>query len=63
MKKIIFIFFLIFAASIKANKISAHTQSLKEDLTTVTMLDKKNQQYILLLKPNSDQPKYLTDFF
>jgi hypothetical protein len=54
MKKIIFIFFLIFAASIKANKIAAHTQSLKEDLTTVTMLDKKNQQYILLLKPNSD---------
>jgi hypothetical protein len=48
---------------VRANEIPGHAQGLKEVLITVTTLDNKDQQDILLLKPDSDQPKYLSDFF
>jgi hypothetical protein len=48
---------------VQANEIPGYTKVLKEVLITVTTLDNKDQQDILLLKPDSDQPKYLSDFF
>ena len=62
-KKNNFYFFLLFSSFVGANEISGHAQGLKEVLITVTTLDNKDQQDILLLKPDSDQPKYLSDFF
>jgi hypothetical protein len=59
MKKIVLAFFLLFSSFVGANEIPGHAQGLKEVLITVTTLDNKDQQGVLSLKTNSNQPKYL----
>jgi hypothetical protein len=59
MKKIIFTFFLLFSSFVEANEIPGHAQGLREILITVTTSDNKDQQGVLSLKTNFNQPKYL----
>ncbi|MGI9082908.1 MAG: hypothetical protein ACR2IW_01650, partial [Candidatus Fonsibacter lacus] len=59
MKKIIFAFLIFFSSFVKSSEVPGHAQGLKEILIAVTTLDSKEQQGVLSLKTNSNQPKYL----